>query len=594
MVKELRALTGDAIERDAEQDTAALERALEATRRESEVAHALLGLSAALAEVRTVEETLERAVAIVPELCGADRCFAVSWDAANRRLQIRAQWGFDGVGSAALSDLSAQEDGFRWISQALQTGSPVVISDVASDGGVLEQQARSRHIGAFVSIPLIRWGQEIGVLGLEFAEPRRFESKEIALARGIARELGMALANSRRFNLLLGLRAFGLRAGSKLSLTGVMSEATAAAKELLGGDAAMMYFFDGERRTLVAGGGEGLPPPTTAQALSFLDLEVEPWNRLTEGSTVFVPDLPAATGVEGVPSAALAAVIPRAPSSLMGALVVFFQSPVAIGRDEAEALNVAAAQCASAIDNARRFEQQQNVASSLQSGLMSTEMPIMDTCAVAAVYESAELEVGGDFFDVFELPGQRIAVVVGDVSGKGAEAAAQTAMAKYMLRAFAMEDPEPSSVLFRLNNALVQGLGSDRFITAVYVLIEHSSLHCRLARGGHPPPLVYRKDQSDVEAVVSDGLIMGAFQNQSFEARTLDLASGDVLLLHTDGLADVRRDQETFGRHRVVESLMNHASDLTAGELVRALYEDARAFGQVKDDTVVLAVTCCP
>ncbi|MDQ3878919.1 MAG: SpoIIE family protein phosphatase, partial [Actinomycetota bacterium] len=171
-----------------------------------------------------------------------------------------------------------------------------------------------------------------------------------------------------------------------------------------------------------------------------------------------------------------------------------FSRPLTADAEEIEALAVLAGQGAMAIENARRFERQRAVARSLQKGLLLTETPKLEGIEIGALYEAAagEADVGGDFYDVFELTDGTYALVVGDVSGKGAAAAAQTAMAKYMLRAFATRNPTPSSVLFHLNNALVQSFEEDRFTTIVYAVLDAATGQVVLARGGHPPPLIYR------------------------------------------------------------------------------------------------------
>src|SRR3712207_6796746 len=115
---------------DRDERIRALEQTLESLRAESEVAHVLLGLSAALAEVRTVEETLDKAVRMVPELCGADRCFAATWDAVNGRFEIKAEAGFDEEQSALLHELAEIEDGFPLIGQALAEKTPLLVGDV--------------------------------------------------------------------------------------------------------------------------------------------------------------------------------------------------------------------------------------------------------------------------------------------------------------------------------------------------------------------------------------------------------------------------------------------------------------------------------
>ncbi|MDQ3955685.1 MAG: SpoIIE family protein phosphatase [Actinomycetota bacterium] len=573
----------------------ALEKTLGSVREDSEVAHVLLGLSAALGEVRTVQETLEKAVRMVPELCGADRCFAVSLDEATTSFVIRSHYGFDPDSERKLFELAKEQSNFPLINESLEAKTPILVPDTLDDPRMSPELVETRSLGALIVLPLVRWGDDFGGLGVEFEQARRFGPKDAALARGIARQVGVALANARRFNLLQELRSFGLQMGSELRLSGVLSGTVKAALDLLGGDAACVYFLDAQRGTLVASESRGLPEDRM-DVYGTIDLGEDPWDGLLRSETVTVDLLERGATVPGGPSCTILAPIPAPEDSILGALAVFWSGTMNLGSDEIEALNVMAAQSASSIANAQRFERQRRVARSLQAGLLSTEMPAMGSFRIGAIYEAAssESDVGGDFFDVFELNGDRIAIVVGDVSGKGAEAAAQTAMAKYMLRAFAMRNPAPSSVLFHLNNALVQGLPEDRFTTALYGVVDPESREISMAVGGHPPALVYRSASSTIEVVEAEGSIIGAFQDQQFESAAVNLESGDTLMAYTDGLSEARRDDELYGRGRIIESFARHVHQNDPEEVARRVYREAADFGEVWDDTVVFVLTCSP
>lgn len=591
MVKEIVQPPADEPERRIE----ALEKTLDSVREDSEVAHVLLGLSAALGEVRTVQETLEKAVRMVPELCGADRCFAVSLDEATKSFVIRSHSGFDPDAERQLFELAKEQSNFPLINESLEAKTPLLVPDTLDDPRMSPELVEKRSLRALIVLPLVRWGDDFGGLGVEFEQPRRFGPKDAALARGIARQVGVALANARRFNLLQELRSFGLQMGSELRLSGVLSGTVQAALDLLGGDASCVYFLDAQRGTLVASESRGLPEDRM-DVYGTIDLNEDPWDGLLQNETVTVNLLERGATVPGGPSCAVLAPIPAPENSILGALAVFWSGAMNLGSDEIEALNVMAAQSASSIANAQRFERQRRVARSLQAGLLSTEMPAMGTLRIGAIYEpaSSESDVGGDFFDVFELNGDRIAIVVGDVSGKGAEAAAQTAMAKYMLRAFAMRNPAPSSVLFHLNNALVQGLPEDRFTTVLYGVVDPESREITLAVGGHPPALVYRSASSTVEVVEAEGSIIGAFQDQQFESASVNLEPGDTLLAYTDGLSEARREGELYGRERIIESFTKHVHQNDPEEVARRVYREAADFGAVWDDTVVFVLTCPP
>ncbi len=570
------------------------EQTLQTLREESEVAHALLGLSGALTDVKSVEETMDLAVRIVPGLLGATRCFAATWDADSGRFAIQAHYGFEEDEVADRQNMSATPEGLPLLRRALEQRAPVVVGDTSTESAVVAQRAAERGVGAYIGLPLVRWGEDLGGVAIEFAEPRDFSAKDQALARGIARQLASALAAARRFNLLADLRAIGLRIGSKLRLAAVVEDVAAGAVQLLSAESAVMYFLDSTQSSLVAAGSYGRQSAALTEGMARLDLTVDPWRALLAGEIVVVKDLAEQLGAGASGLAAVAAPIQRADPPMIGAVVLFFSWEPPVRSDETEALQVLVAQAATAIENAQRFERQRSVARSLQEGLLATELPEMQGYESAAVYEpaSGEADIGGDFFDVFDLSDGSYAIVVGDVSGKGAEAAAYTAMAKYMLRAFAIRNAQPASVLYHLNNALVTGFAEDRFATLMYALFDPAERKLTIAVGGHPPPLIYRAATDEVEAVSASGSIVGAFADQAFDQSSFTLGPRDVMLGFTDGLVEARRGGELYGRERVSASLEKHAPGASAEELTQRVFEDAQAFGEINDDTVVFALVC--
>lgn len=552
---------------EAETRLAEMERALAAVREDSEVAYVLLGLSGALAEVRSVGETLELAVRTSAELFGADRCAAASWDDVNDRFEVLAHWGY--------GDGPVVED-FPYLRQALAEKQPVMISNSPSEGAV-------------ISIPLVRWGEDFGGLRLEFDRPREFGDKDLALARGVARQVGVALNNARRFRLLEVLHNFGMTIGGSLPLSKVVGDTIEGTIELLSADAAWVYLLDPSRRLLVSAGGRssGLALP---ERLARVDLSEEPWSELVRGEPVMVPRLGERFG-DDRDLVGVATPLFSAGAWFNGALLAVFERSRAPSPDELEAFRVLAVQSSQSIENARRYERERSVARSLQKGLLSVDVPDLDGFEIEALYETTESDVGGDLYDVFQLPDGRCALVVGDVSGKGAEAAAQTAMVKYTLRAFATQDPLPSSVIDQLNESLVRDLPEDRFVTLVYALFDPSGGHFEITVAGHPAPLIYRTS-GDVETIPSHGTIVGALSGERYGQSGFDLDPGELLIAYTDGLVEIRSNGELFGTERLHASLRDRGKDPIG--IARGIFEDARRFGEISDDTIVLSLARSP
>jgi serine phosphatase RsbU (regulator of sigma subunit) len=566
-----------------------LEQTLSALREDSEVAHVLLGLSSTFAEFRSWKETLQTSVRIVPELLGADRCFAATLDRG--RMIVNAHYGYTEEELREVKRFAEDPDSLHILRQALDERRPIFVEDTASDSRMNPQEASGRGIKSIAAIPLFPLGEVFGGLKVEFDRPRQFTSKDESLAQGIVRQLSVALVNARRFTLLQGLRNFGLRIGGRISLEGVARETAEGASDLLTGDGAALYLMETATRQLVAAATYGVTP--APEIYARIDASAEPWSRLHEGETVLLSSSGTELPIDRTTPVAVVATPIIGPDGLIqGAVAVFFNRSLTLSAEETEALRVLAAQSALAIDKAQRMARQRRVARSLQEGLLTIDLPILPGYRIGTVFEPAsdEVDIGGDFYDVFDLGEGSFGIVVGDVSGKGAEAAAQTAQVKYVLRAFASRNQAPSSVLFHLNNALTKGFTEDRFATAIYAVLDSTTSTCHIALGGHPPPLIFHSRTGEVEQIPLSGSILGAFPDIQFDQFQIELNPHDALVAYTDGLIETRHEDDLFGIERARRAVARLAPGRRAAELARSLFEEARRFGQVADDTAVLVV----
>jgi serine phosphatase RsbU (regulator of sigma subunit)/anti-sigma regulatory factor (Ser/Thr protein kinase) len=267
-------------------------------------------------------------------------------------------------------------------------------------------------------------------------------------------------------------------------------------------------------------------------------------------------------------------------------------------RYDGEALELAqelARRCAVAVDNARLYGERSRVARTLQQSLLPTRLPEVPGLEVAARFHAVgeDVEVGGDFFDLFAAAGGAWGAVIGDVSGKGAEAAAVTALARYTLRAVAAHDGRPAAVLGALNDAM---LGSEhapeRFCTAAYarVLAEAGGPRVEIASGGHPLPLLVRPDGT-VEPVGEPGMLLGVSRRPPLTQCEVKLEPGDKLVFYTDGVIEARcPDGGMLGVEALAE-LLESCGDLdtvATGERIHRAVIDA--CGDPRDDIAILVL----
>ncbi|HEY4396326.1 MAG TPA: GAF domain-containing SpoIIE family protein phosphatase, partial [Acidimicrobiia bacterium] len=227
------------------------------------------------------------------------------------------------------------------------------------------------------------------------------------------------------------------------------------------------------------------------------------------------------------------------------------------------------------------------LAETLQRSLLPPHLPDIEGIEIAAHYEAARdgSDVGGDFFDVFETARNDWSIVIGDVCGKGPEAAALAALVRYTTRAAAIQTSRPRLVL-NLVNEVVLRQSEEQFCTAAYVRLRPEGAGARLSIScaGHPPPLLLRA-AGDVESVPCRGRVLGPFPDLVSEDRTVELDSGDSLLLYTDGVTDARNAAGFFGEERLRETLISSAG-ASADDIVKTLDRALNEFhgGKPRDD----------
>ncbi|MGW7195294.1 PP2C family protein-serine/threonine phosphatase [Streptomyces chryseus] len=236
----------------------------------------------------------------------------------------------------------------------------------------------------------------------------------------------------------------------------------------------------------------------------------------------------------------------------------------------------------------------------LQQSLLPATLPPVPGMETAAHYHTASPDrLGGDFYDVFPVDGKRFAFFLGDVCGKGPQAAAVTSLTRYTLRAAALHDPDPVSALTTLNKVLQERYtgGDPRYCTAVFGVLEPDSatgqVAVRLAAGGHPPALVLRADGTADFLPTPGGLLVGVLPAPHFATATTTLGPGDTLLLYTDGLTEARTGEDRatlYGDEALRDFVAGHAGKPPQA-LVQALTGLLADFGDgLDDDTALLAL----
>jgi serine phosphatase RsbU (regulator of sigma subunit) len=211
---------------------------------------------------------------------------------------------------------------------------------------------------------------------------------------------------------------------------------------------------------------------------------------------------------------------------------------------------------------------------------------------LGVVYEPAGHEVGGgDIFGVWTLPSGALAVLVGDVAGKGLEVAALSAMVRFFVEARTWDSESPAEVLAQTDRLLRGRLPSGSFVAAFMGVVADRRL--RWANAGHAAPVLLRPDGTQV--LSATGVPLGVGDEPHYEEHEASFGPGDVLFAATDGLIEARRDGAFFGDERLRAALAEHGRRLAPGELVAAMHREVEAWSpQLDDDLVLLALRPCP
>jgi phosphoserine phosphatase RsbU/P len=249
-----------------------------------------------------------------------------------------------------------------------------------------------------------------------------------------------------------------------------------------------------------------------------------------------------------------------------------------------------------AVENARLHEQQAATVAALQASLLPVALPTVPGLELAARYHSASpgMSVGGDFYDAVLLSDGVLVLAIGDVCGKGAEAAAVTGMSRDLLRMLVQDGSEPAAALHRLNRALLDHPASSRFCTIALTRLEREGdrLVARLCLGGHPEPVLLRAD-GRTELVGEPGDLLGVLDESELELHeaTVTLEVGDALVLYTDGVTERRDGRRMFGQYGLRKTLATCAG-ANAEAMARALENAAESFvaTELRDDLAILVI----
>jgi len=429
--------------------------------------------------------------------------------------------------------------------------------------------------------------------------PLRFEGvvQDITERKRAAQEMAERAARESLLNRI------GAALRASLDPDAVQVRALTILGEGLGADRYYYSLFDEASDSIrISQGWRRDDPPTAARERRISDFRVTLEEVYGSGRTMVADDVRSAFSPEA--AAALEASGVRSLISVpffdgerrVAALTVAMADRSrAWTAGEVSLVEIAATQIRAAVEAARHFQREQNIALSLQEALQPALPRRVAGMDLAFFYKSAlqESSVGGDFADVFTLDKGCTALVVGDLSGKGLAAAAQVATVRNMLRSVIYMEPTLAEAVTRLNGVITrQGLLTG-FVTLFVACYDAGERALRYVSCGHEPGLVRRAATGRVEELAPTGPIFGADEGVRYEEATVSLHPGDMLLLYTDGLTEAGPSRREFLGVAGMARLLETSSAQDASSLVAEIITGVRAYAQdvLRDDACLLAGT---
>ncbi|TGE19814.1 PP2C family protein-serine/threonine phosphatase [Hymenobacter elongatus] len=328
-------------------------------------------------------------------------------------------------------------------------------------------------------------------------------------------------------------------------------------------------------------------------------------------------DLPNSSGFRSLdlPYGSLIVMPMRSAKRHYGALYMLKEQRQSFDRENLSLLQTFTSQTVLSIENLQlvtaslqneRVKEELKIASSVQDSLIPKDLPIDDWFEIGS-HALAAKEVGGDFYDFLHLPGKRLAILIGDVSGKGITAAFHMAQMKGIFHALMQENPlakddrekfpVPSKFMSMANRALTHCLEKSSFITAALYIVDYEHGGFVFARAGHCHTLYYHSIKEEVSYFRTAGLGLGIIRNDSYEKHIknqfYDYNPGDVMVIYTDGIVEARgADQEEYGEERL-KQMLEHTYYLEADAIKQQILNDLNEFSKgqpMHDDQTLLVI----
>jgi len=481
-----------------------------------------------------------------------------------------------------------------------ESGRRLVVPDTAADR--LFQDAELKPFRSLIAAPLAIRGDTFGVLVFLDSRVNAFDGPSIDFAEKLGASVSLALENARLYDDLAERERLGAALNdvsasiaSSFDSREIFHTVVARAAAALKADSASICKLD--ESVWVPTTAWSMPPELLGAAfpretVPFAEIAVQTRQAVTvddcDCDARVDPEVQRAWGVRAVVVAPL--VMRGAAAAAL--FINYRDGPHHFSAAEREFVDHAAAAISGALERARLYEREHGIATMPQGALLSLPDRIPGLRFAHRYHSATEVAlVGGDFYDVFELDYGLLGVTVGDMSGKGLDAAVMTSLVKHTVRAHAVEKGKtPADIVRMTSRVLYMQSHLENFATVFFAILDRRDGRLVYCNAGHPAPAILRGGR-EITALPANSPLIGAFPDMPYANSETYLETEDVLLLFTDGLVEARHGGALFGESRLAE-LLERCYGLEPEQLVESVAGAVDEFsgGRLTDDLALLAM----
>lgn len=569
----------------------------------------LLQVAEATQSAVTLDEVLETVVRLMPMLVGVERCALLLWDESNEEFVPAAACGLDEDQQHTFDHTSIRPTQVPAFDQ-LRIVKDAVWVDVAADDTPDWLPPPLDTFESPLLLPLLAHGEVLGAMVVDqqsdqyVREPEGLHRERVTIMRGVAYQAAAAAENARLLEarqeeayVSAALLQVAQAVVSLNDLDTILEAIVRITPMLVGVEWCTIFLWSGEDGVFhptKTYGGSPLDRPLAPGEFPLLDVIREKGEPIVldscEEIEVLIPNelMRELMGERPGKISTLVAAPLSVRGTVLGMMLVA-ESNRRHSFDERrlEIIDGIAQQAAMAVQNdllqqemaeRERLERELQLAHEIQETFMPESLPDPPGWELAVMWQAAR-QVAGDFYDVIQLPGERLGLVIADVADKGMPAALFMALTRTLMRAAAAEERSPAGALKRVNELLLPDAQRGMFVTGLYAILSLQTGELTYASAGHHPPLVHRSGDHRVEELARGQTALGVLDDVQFQEHCTVLAAGDSMVLYTDGITEALSPAGLFyGEEQLLDVIKDSGENSAAQETLDAILHSVTAF----------------